>query len=119
MTGDFAGITLDRTELPVAAGTIKARRLEAHGVHIRMRRPKAPRLALDRLDQLRSVILAAQCLLDPEELDEQNRGPDFSDDAPDDPVSLTQGDGEALVLLLPHLLGVVGDQSVEHRLLGL
>src|ERR1700759_4940121 len=119
MTGDVARITLDRTVFLVAAGAIEARRLEAHRVDVGVRRPEAPRLVLDRLDQLRPVILAPQLLLNPEQLDEQDSGPEFSDDTPDDLVSLTQGDGKALVLLLPHLLGVVTDQSVEHRLLGL
>src|ERR1700755_3306494 len=113
MTGDVIRITLDRTEFPVAAGAIEARRLEAHRVDVGVRRSIAPRLVLDRLDQFRPVVLAPQLLLDPEQLDEQNRGPDFSDDAADHLVSFTQGDGEALVLLLAHLLGVVTDQSVE------
>src|ERR1700730_12978595 len=109
MTGNFARITLDRTVFPVAAGAIEARRLEAHRVDVGVRRAEAPRLVLDRLDQLRPVVLAAQLLLDPEQLDEQNGGPDLSDDAADDLVSLTQRDGKALVLLLSHLLGVVTD----------
>src|SRR5579871_4154904 len=99
MTGDVARIALDRTELSVAAGAIEARRLEAHRVDVGVRRTEATRLVLDRLDQRRPVVLAAQFPLDPEQLDEQHRGPDFSDDASDDLVSLTQGDGEALVLL--------------------
>src|ERR1700759_2693606 len=119
MTGDFARITLDRTELLVAAGAVEARRLKAHRVYVGLSRAEAPRLIFDRLDQPRPVVLAPQLLLDPEELDEQHRGPDLSDDAADDLVPLTQGNGEALVLLLPHLLGIVTDQSVEHRLLGL
>src|SRR5262252_6929806 len=119
MARDAAGITLDRTELSVAAGPIEARRLEAHGVDIGPCRPETPRFVLDRLDQLRTVVPSAQLLLDPEQLDEQDGRPDFPHDAADDLVTPSQGDGEALVLLLPHLLGVVADQPVEHRLLRL
>src|ERR1700760_3952911 len=112
MTGNFARVTFDRTVFPVAAGAIEARRLETHRVDVGVRRPEAPRLVLDRLDQPRPVVLAPQFLLDPEQLDEQNRCPDFSDDASDGFATLAQGDGKALVLLLAHLLGVVSDQSV-------
>src|SRR5690349_11001630 len=119
MTGDAAGIIPDRTEFLVTASAIEARRLEAHRVDVRPRRSEAPRLVLDRLDQLRPVVLAAQTLLYPEQLYEQNRGPDLSDDAAGNPVPLTQGNSDALVFLLPHLLIVVADQTAEHRLLGL
>src|SRR5215472_4472182 len=117
MTRDATRIAFDGTELLVAAGAVEARRLDAHRVDIGARRPKAPRFVLDRLDQLRPVALSTQPLLQPEELYEQDRGPDFAHDAADDLVTLTQGHGKALVLLLPHLLGVVADQAVEHRLL--
>src|SRR6516162_3676631 len=117
MTRDAAGITLDRTELLIAARAIEARCLNAHGVDIGARRAKASCFVFDHLDQLRPVASSPQPLLQPEELYEQDRGPDFADDAADDLVVLSQRDSEAFVFLLPHLLGVVANQAVEHRLL--
>src|SRR5215218_5669195 len=112
-------ITFDRTEFLVAAVAVEARRLKTHRIEIGPGSPKTLRFVLNRLDQLRSVILAAKLLLHPEQLNEQHRGPDFADNPADDPVAVAQRDGEALVFLLAHLLGVVTDQSAEHRLLGL
>src|SRR5579872_1275303 len=119
MTRDAIRITFDRTEFPVPAGTIKARGLEAHRIDIGVGRAEIPRLALDRLDQLRSKTLAAKPLLQPEKLDEQHRGPDFADNASGDRISVTKRDGKPLVFLPAHFLGVVTDQTVEHRLLRL
>src|SRR3982751_4312951 len=118
MSRDAAGIAFDRTESLVAAGAVKARRLKTHRVQIGPRGPKLSCLVFNRLDQPRPVVLAAEFLLDPEELDKQHRGPDFADNPADDPVALAQRDCEALVFLLPHLFGVVTDQPAEHRLLG-
>src|SRR6516225_1641392 len=104
MTRDATGIALDGTKLLVTAGAVEARRLDAHRVDIGARRPKAPRFVLDRLDQLRPVASSPQPLLQPEELYEQDRGPDFADDAADDLVVLSQRDSEAFVFLPPHLV---------------
>src|SRR5712692_7959920 len=109
MARHAARITLDRTELFVAARTIKARRLKAHRVEIGPRGPETSRFILDCRDQLGAKILAAILLLHPEELDEQHRGPDFAYNPADDLAALAQRDGKALVFLLPHLLGVVTD----------
>src|SRR5215471_18156714 len=108
-------VTIDRTELAVAAGPVEARRLEAHRVHIRPCRPQPSRFILDRLHQLRPVVLAAQLLLDPEPLNEQHRGPKLADNPADDLVALAQGNRETLVSLLAQLLRVVPDQPAEHR----
>src|SRR5690242_6771055 len=97
MAGDAGGIAVDGAELLVAATAVEARCLETHRVEIGTGRPELPRLVLDRRDQLRAVILAAKFLLDPEELDEQNRGPDLTDDSADDLAALFQGNREALV----------------------
>src|SRR5512138_680917 len=112
-------IAFDGAKLLIAAIAVEARRLKAHRIHIRTRRSEFPRLVLDRLDQSRAEILAAIFLLDPEQLDEQHRGPDLANDPADDLAALAEGDREALVFLLPHLLGVVTDEAAEHRLLGL
>src|SRR5438552_5859860 len=119
MARHAARITLDRTELLVAARTITARRLKAHRVQIGPRGPKTSRFILDRLDQLGTKILAAILLFHPEELDEQHRGPDFAYNPADDLAAFAQRDGKTLVFLFPHLFGVVTDQPAEHRLLGL
>src|SRR5262249_47845779 len=116
MTRHTLRIASDRTELFVAAIAVEARRLKAHRIHIRPCRPELPCLVLDRLDQSCPVVLAAKFLLDPEQLDEQYRGPDFAYDAADDFAALTQRHGKTLVLLLPHLLVVVTDEAAEHRL---
>src|ERR1700744_3615829 len=117
MARDAARISLDRTELLVPGFAIKPRRLEAHRVDIGVSRPEAPRLILDFPDELRAKTLAAKAALQPEKLDEQNCGPDFSNNAADNVVLLTQRDGKPLVFLLAHLLVVVTDQSVKHRFL--
>src|SRR5579872_6692634 len=117
MAGNAARITLDRTELPVSAGAVEAWGLEAHCIHIGVGRTKTPCFILDRLDQLRPETLAAKPLLEPEELDEQHRRPYFTDDTAYDRIIVPQRDRKPLVLLLAHLLGVVSDQTVEHRLL--
>src|SRR3954467_5896760 len=119
MTRHAARITFDRAEFLIAAIAVETRRLKAHRVDIGTCRPELPCFILDRLDQRRPVVLAAIFLIDPEQLDEQYRGPDFADDPPDDLAAFTQRHGKPLVLLLPHLLGVVTDEALEHRLLGL
>src|SRR5262245_30383917 len=106
-------IAFTKAELLVAAIAVEARRLEAHRIHIRPRRSEFPRFVLERLDQRGAKILAAIFLLDPEQLDEQHGGPDLADNAAYDLAALAQRDGEALVFLLPHLLGVV--RSEERR----
>src|SRR4051812_12780184 len=119
MARHAARITLDRAVLLITAVAVEARRLKTHGVDIGPRRPELPCLVLDRLDQLRAEVLAAIFLIHPEQLDEQHRGPDFADDPADYLAAFVQRHGKTLVLLLPHLLGVVADEAVEHRLLGL
>src|ERR1700730_6773728 len=119
MTRYAARITLDRTEFLITACPVEARRLKAHRVQIGPRGPKTLRFIFNRPDQLCSIVLAAKLPLHPEQLYEQHGGPDLSDNPTDDLVALAQRDGEALVFLLPHLLGVVADQSAEHRPLGL
>src|SRR5512134_3271240 len=118
MSRDAAGIAFDRTEFLVTASAVEPRRLKTHRVEIGPRGPKLSCLVFNRPYQFRPVVLPAKLLLHPEQLDEQHRGPDFADNPADDLVALAQRDGEALVLLLPHLFGVVTDQSAEHRLLG-
>src|SRR5882724_8465732 len=99
MARHACGITLDRPEFFVAAIAVEARRLKAHRIHIRTRRSELPRFVLECLDQVRATILAAIFLLDPEQLDEQHRGPDLANDSADDLAALAQRDGKALVLL--------------------
>src|ERR1700761_2394812 len=117
MARDAAGISLDRTEFLVPGFAIEPRSLEAHRVDIGASRAEAPRFILDFLDELRAKTLAAKAAVQPEKLDEQNRDPDFPDNAADDVVLLTQRDRKPLVFLLAHLLVIVADQSVKHRLL--
>src|SRR5262249_56680277 len=95
-------IALDRAEFLVAAIAVEARRLKAHRIHIRPLRPELPCFILERLDQLRAKVLAAILLLDPEQLDEQHRGPDLANNSADDLAALAQRHREALVFLLPH-----------------
>ena len=69
MARHAVGITFDRAELFIAAGSVEARRLKTHRIDIRPDRSELPRLVLDRLHQLRAEVLAAIFPLDPEELD--------------------------------------------------
>src|SRR5258708_18337941 len=105
MPRDAFRITVDRTEFLVAAGAIEARRLKTHRVDIGPPGPEPSRFVLNCLDQLRTEVLPAKFLLHPEQLDEQHRGPDLAHNPADDLVAFAQRDGEALVLLLLHLLG--------------
>src|SRR5580700_5601163 len=118
MARHAARITFDRTEFLVTACAVETRRLKTHRVDIGLRGPKTSRLVFNRPYQLCPVVLAAKLLLDPEELDEQHRRPDFADDAADDRTLVAQRDGEAAIFLLPHLFGVIADQPAEHRALG-
>src|SRR5215468_5097039 len=118
MARHAAWIAVNGAEFFVAASAVEARRLKTHRVEIRPGRPDLSRLILDRRDQLCAVVLAAEFLLDPEELDEQNLRPDLTDDAADDLAALFQGNREALVLLLSHPLIVVANEPGEHRFLG-
>src|SRR3954463_5658634 len=81
-------ITLDRTEFVIAAGAVEARRLKTHRIQIGSRGPKLSCLVFNRLDQPRPVVLAAEFLLHPEELDKQHRGPDLADNPANDLVAL-------------------------------
>src|SRR4051812_10226883 len=75
-------------------------------------------LVLDRRDQLGAMSLAALLLIDPEILDEQNRGPEMPDDAADDLAAVFQRDRDAPDLLLAKVLVVIGAEPGEHSLLG-
>src|SRR5437762_10484668 len=92
-------VALDRAEFLVAAIAVEARRLKAHRIHIRPRRSELPRFVLKCLDQVGAVVLATKLLLDPEQLNEQHRGPDLADNAAFDLAALAQRDGKALVFL--------------------
>src|SRR5947209_10918701 len=118
MARDAAGIAVNDAELLVPAGTIKFRRLETHGVHVGSDRPDPPCFVLDRRDQLRPKVLTAIFLLDPEVLNEQNRGPDLADDAADNLAAVLERDRDALQPLRPHMLMVVTAEPDEHGLLG-
>src|SRR4029077_2582893 len=118
VAGATAPINTDRSEIPVAAGTGKDPRPKNHRVNIGSRGPQTTRLILDCPDQLRSIVLAAQRLLDPEQLDEQHAGPNFPDNPADDLAALAQRNRETLVLLFSHFFVVVTDKPAEHRLLG-
>src|SRR3569623_1478751 len=113
-----AGITLEGTELLIPAGTIEVRRLETHRIDIGLDCAMPSCLILDRRDQLRAESLAALLLLDPEILDEQNRGPEMPDDAADALAAVLERDRDAPDLLLPEVLVVVGAEPGEHSLLG-
>src|SRR4051794_30662251 len=118
MARHAAGIALDGAEFLVPAGTIKARRLETHGVDMGLDRALPSCLVLDRSDQPGANTLAALLLIDPEVLDEQNRGPEMPDDAADDLAAVLQRNRDASDLLLPEVLVVIGAESGEHSLLG-
>src|SRR5216683_7818476 len=119
MARNAARIAFDRTEFLITGCAVEAGRLKTHRVQIGPRGPKAPGFVFNRLYQLCSVVLATKLLLHPEQLYEQHRGPDLPDNSADDLVAVSQRDGEALVFLLAHLLGVVAEEPAEHRLLGL
>src|SRR6185369_9863097 len=118
MARHAAGIALESAEFLVPAGTIEARRLETHRVDMGLDRALPSCLVLDRCDQLRAKPLAALLLVDPEILDEQNRGPEMPDDAADDLAAVLQRDRDALGPLLPELLVIIGTEPGEHSLLG-
>src|ERR1700732_2658803 len=119
VTRPAAGIAVERTELFIAACAVESGSLDTHGVEIGPHGAKPPRLRLDPFHQCRAVPLAAKPLLDPEQLDEQDRHPYLADNAADDRPLVTQRDGEAAILLLAQLLVVVTDQPAENRALGL
>src|SRR5207302_6827208 len=119
VTGDAAGIAIDRTERFIPARAVEARSLDAHRVEVGSHCAKAPGLLLNPFDQRRSVALAAKPLLDPEELDEQHSHPDLADNSADYRLMVTQRDGEAAIFLLPHLFGVVANEIAKDRALGL
>src|ERR1700738_387787 len=108
MARDATLIAVDRTEFLIPAGAVETRRLITHCIQKRTFGSDLSRAVLNRLDHPPPVVLAAKLLLHPEQLYEQHRAPDFTDDPADDRVTFTQRDGEALVLLLPHLFAVVG-----------
>src|SRR6516225_4841853 len=99
MTRDATGLAVDRAELLISARAIEARRLDAQCIHIRSDGPKAYRFVFNGLDQRLAMTLAAEFLLQPEQLDEQHGGPNFSDDAAYDFIIGKQRDSEALVFL--------------------
>src|SRR5438105_3542877 len=118
MARHAAGIALEGAEFLVPLGTIEARRLETHRVDMGLDRALPPCLVLDRRDQLRPQTLAALLLVDPEVLDEQNRGPEMPDDTADDLAAVLQRDRNAPDLLLAKMLVVIGTEPGEHSLLG-
>src|SRR5947207_10461912 len=118
MARNAAGIALEGAEFLVPSGTIKTRRLETHRVDMSLDRALPSCLVLDRRDQLGPQTLAALLLVDPEILDEQNRGPDMPDDAADDLAAVLQRDRDALDRLLAEVLVVIGAEPGEHSLLG-
>src|SRR3954467_7872769 len=118
MARHAAGIALEGAEFRVPLGTIEARRPETHRVAVGRDRALPSCLVLDRRDQLRTMSLAALLLVDPEILDEQNRGPEMPDDAADDLAAVLQRDRDAFDPLLAKVLVVIGAEPGEHSLLG-
>src|SRR5580693_1651368 len=119
MARHAARIAVNRTERLVSTLPVEAGRLNTHRIDVGAHRTEAASLVLDLFDQPRSSAFAAESLVDPEQLDEQHRHPDFADDPADDLFLFTERNGEAAVVLLPHLLFVVADEAAENRALGL
>src|ERR1700727_955536 len=112
-------IAANRTERLVSALPVETRRLNTHRIDVGAHRTEAASLVLDLFDHPRSSAFATESLVDPEQLDEQHRHPDFADDPADDLFLFKKRDGEAPVLLLPHLLSVLAEEAADNRAFGL
>src|SRR5580698_7679958 len=119
MARHAARIAANRTKRLVAALPVETRRLNTHRIDVGAQRTEAASLVLNLFDQLGSTAFATESLIDPEQLNEQHRHPDFADNSANDLFLFTERDGETTIVLLPHLLFVVADEAADNRALGL